>query len=198
MLSGCPLLCFKIMYLAKLCSIPVKRSPILDMHHYNITSVCCHILPDAAAYYKQCAFIPYCHLCTHWHYFPGKLFHCIVWLHFFSQSSSELELFNYNPTSSCCIAGLCFVQIHIYWTRIFYSPSIVTNSFSGPQGYCNLCHAFVDTGYQQQQLEQYVLYQPAFSAATNHPDRIMHPHLGSIGRSICACHFLTYCPDFPT
>ena len=37
-----------------------------------------------------------------------------------------------------------------------------------------------------------------FSAATNHPDRIMHPHLGSIGRSICACHFLTYCPDLPT
>jgi hypothetical protein len=37
-----------------------------------------------------------------------------------------------------------------------------------------------------------------FSAATNHRDRIMHPHLGSIGRSICACHFLTYCPDLPT
>ena len=91
-----------------------------------------------------------------------------------------------------------FVQIHIYLATIFYSPSIVKNSFSGPLGYCNLCHAFVDTGYQQQQLEQYVLCHPAFSAGTVHPDRIMHPHLRSIVRSICACHFLTYCPDLPT
>ena len=37
-----------------------------------------------------------------------------------------------------------------------------------------------------------------FSAVTDHPDWIMHLHLRSIVRSICACHFLTYCPDFPT
>ena len=37
-----------------------------------------------------------------------------------------------------------------------------------------------------------------FSAATNLPDRFMQPHLGSIGRPICACHLFTSCSDLPT
>ena len=123
------------------------------MHHQNIASVCCHILAATAAYHKQCAYIPYCHLCTHWHYFSCVTF-SLLCMHHVSRVNFPQSCNNRNTIQHPHAVGLAFAFLknYVLGAIISYSCYLVTNCGHAPfeQCICLLPHLASAAAYYKQ------------------------------------------------